>query len=234
MKRAHRVGSAGPAGEEPPAPAAPATRARRSGWRDPKLALGLLLIGLSMALGATIVGRADDTVGVWALAHDVPAGAPLSADDLVSRQVRLPSSSLARFYLASTDPPVTGVVAVHALIQDELLARSALVQEQARSMIEVPLQVGPGALPPSIEVGTAVDIWVIAGPGSDGAGARASGRAKRIVEAATLLHLADRADALSAGTDREILIGVPQEREDSVGELLGALQDGRVVVTRRS
>lgn len=229
MKRPHRA--EGP-GTSPPVPTA--TRARRSGWRDPKLALGLLLIALSVLAGAKIIGQADQTVGVWALARDVAAGAPVTADDLVSRRVRLPESTLAEVYLSSDRPPAMGVVAAHALSRGELLARAALARESTRPVIEVPLQVGPGALPASIEVGTAVDIWVIAGAGAGEASDRPGKRASRVVEGATLLHLGDRAEALSGSTDREILIGVTEDREDSVADLLGALQDGRVVVTRRT
>ncbi len=229
MKRPHRVERPG---TPPKAPAA--TRARRGGWRDPKVALGLLLIGSSVLLGAKIVGQADETVGVWALAHDVSAGARLTTEDLISRQVKLPEGAVERVYLTSDRPPADHVVAAHALAQGELLARAAVAQESTRPVIEVPLQVGPGALPSSIEEGTAVDIWVIAGAGTGDGSDRPAKRASRVVEDATLLSFGDRAEALSGSTDREILIGVAEDREDSVAELLGALQDGRVVVTRRS
>ena len=51
-----------------------APRSRRPGWRNPRLLLGLVLVAGSVVLGARLLAAADDTVGVWAVARDLPAG----------------------------------------------------------------------------------------------------------------------------------------------------------------
>src|SRR5690606_13585820 len=55
-----------------PSPAAP--RLRRPGWRDPRLAFGLLLVAGSVALGSWAVSSAGRTVAVYAVAETVTPG----------------------------------------------------------------------------------------------------------------------------------------------------------------
>ena len=58
-------------GPAPAADAAPPARRRRSTWRDPRMAGGLVLIGAAVALGAWAVSTAADTQQVYVLARDV-------------------------------------------------------------------------------------------------------------------------------------------------------------------
>ena len=87
-----------------PETAAPrAQRSRRPGWRNPRLLLGLLLVAASVVVGARLMAAADDTVGVWAVARDLPAGATLDDGDVQRRQVRFPDEETADGYLAADD-----------------------------------------------------------------------------------------------------------------------------------
>src|ERR1700712_4092811 len=80
-----------------------AQRSRQPGWRNPRLLLGLLLVAASVVVGARLMAAADDTVGVWAVARDLPAGATLESDDVQRRQVRFPDAATADGYLAASD-----------------------------------------------------------------------------------------------------------------------------------
>src|SRR4051794_15748511 len=46
-----------------PTPTATRLSARR--WRDPRVVVGVGLVALSVLLGTTLLGAADDTVAVW-------------------------------------------------------------------------------------------------------------------------------------------------------------------------
>ena len=66
----------------------PARRLRRPGWRDPRLAVGVLLLCGSVLLGARVLASADDTVAVWGTRTSLVRGQEVSSDDLVALQVR--------------------------------------------------------------------------------------------------------------------------------------------------
>ena len=66
----------------------PALRGHRSGWRDPRLWIGVVLVAASVVVGARVLAAADDTVQVWAAAADLGAGQRVDADDLVAQRVR--------------------------------------------------------------------------------------------------------------------------------------------------
>src|SRR5690242_3116816 len=75
---------AGSAGTGTPTQAA---RTRRPGWRDPRLWVGVAIVAACVAIGARVLGSADETVGVWAVRADAGTGAILSRDDLEVRRV---------------------------------------------------------------------------------------------------------------------------------------------------
>ena len=55
-------------------PAPPAVRATAPGWRDPRLWIGIAIVAVSVVAGARLLGAADDTVAVWAVAADIGRG----------------------------------------------------------------------------------------------------------------------------------------------------------------
>ena len=85
-----------------PETAAPrATRSRPPGWRNPRLLLGIVLLAASVLVGARLMAAADDTVGVWVVARDLPAGATLADGDVERRQIRFPDGGTADRYLSA-------------------------------------------------------------------------------------------------------------------------------------
>src|SRR3990170_2265009 len=80
-----------------------ASRSHRPAWRNPRLLLGIVLVAGSVVLGARLLAAADDTVGVWAITRDLPAGAALDSGDLDRRQIRFPDAETAEGYLGADD-----------------------------------------------------------------------------------------------------------------------------------
>jgi hypothetical protein len=154
----------------------PASRLRLVRWLDLRLVTGVLLVLLSVVLGAKVISAADKSEPVWALTRSLPAGAFLKGGDLEARPVRIEGG--AERYLAADRPP-TGFVLSRPVSAGELLPRSALAppgDAKARRLVTVPVE--RFHFPAGLRAGEVVDVYSIpetrAGggtgtPGPDGA-----------------------------------------------------------------
>jgi hypothetical protein len=213
----------------PPAASPPAVRVPRRSWRDPRLLVGIAIIAVSVLTGARLVGSADDTVPVWALATDVAPGAVLRAGDVERQRVRFPDVAVAVRYLPATDPLPDGAVSRHALKAGELLPRSALGASGDSELAEVPLAVPADAVPATLRVGASVDVWVTPARGA----AEPSPRATRVFEEVRVVALPEAAAALGPSTSRQVIIGVPSAEDQGLAAALAQLADGTAVVVKR-
>ena len=137
-----------------PSPVAP--RLRRPGWRDPRLAFGLLLVAGSVALGSWAVTSAGRTVAVFAVAETVTPGDVLTAADLVPLDVRL-GADASRYFLASEALPET-LVALRPVGERELLPRSSVGSGDALEFRSVAVPVAQ-TLSSKVTAGAVVDLW---------------------------------------------------------------------------
>lgn len=145
------------AGGSTPLAGVPATRVRRAGWRDPRLWIGVVIVAVSVLAGARVLGSADDTVQVWAVAHDEAAGASLGPADLVARRVRFDDGNTGAYYLVSDTLP-SRIVLDRAVGGGELLPRAAV--GSGPTLAQLPLAVDPAAVPPQVGPGSTVDVYV--------------------------------------------------------------------------
>jgi hypothetical protein len=214
-----------------PETAAPrATRSRRPGWRNPRLALGLALVATSVLIGARMLAAADDTVGVWVVAHDVPAGATLDDGDLERRQIRFPDEGTADRYLAAADDLPETATLNRPVSAGELLPRTALAAESGPALTEVPISVAADDLPATVRQGSVVDIWV-APKVSAVAGQRP--RAVPVLTDVVVVAVPRSSNSLAPQSTRQVIVGVPAARSADLGTALGGISDGRVVVARK-
>ncbi len=220
----------------PAAPARPetgaphATRSRRAGWRNPRLLLGLLLVAGSVVLGARLLAAADDTVGVWALGRDLPAGASVDRGDLVRRQIRFPDEQTADGYLAASRDLPAGVTLNRAVSAGELLPRSAFAEGSGPKLVEVPVSVLSDDLPATVRQGSVVDVWVTPKVSSV---ASAKVRAVPVLTDVVVVAVPRGSDGLAPQATRQVIVGVPAARTDDLGAALGGISDGRVVIARK-
>jgi hypothetical protein len=218
------------------APASPeagvprATRSRRPGWRSPRLVLGVVLVAGSVLLGARLMATADDTVGVWALGRDLPAGAALDQDDLVRRQVRFPDTTTADRYLSASDEVPQGTTLERPLESGELVPRSAFADRSGIDLVEVPISVLADDLPATVRQGSVVDVWVAPKVSAVG---QAKVKAFPVLSDVVVVAVPRASNGLAPQATRQVIVGVPTSRRADLGTALGSTSDGRVVIARK-
>ena len=149
-----------------PAPAV--SRLPRARWLDARLLLGLLLVLVSVVVGAKVFAEADERVAVWAVTRDLGADSTLATGDLVRRSVRLDEAA-GRY--VSADQTLEGLVLQRAVGKDELLPVAALGEpgdlDQRRVVIEVERIAAAG-----LDKGRVVDVYAVRDTTSGAAPAR--------------------------------------------------------------
>src|SRR4051795_5288979 len=147
----------------------PALRGHRPAWRDPRLWIGIVLVAASVVVGARVFAAADDTVQVWTAAGDLGAGQRVEADDLVAQRVRFADRDALAGYFTVDDELPADLELTRSVGKGELLPRAAVGTPDDTGLVEVPIAVEPELVPPNVERGDVVDVYVVA-PISAGAG----------------------------------------------------------------
>lgn len=146
-------------------PAPTAARVARARWLDARLLVGLLLVLLSVVVGARAFAAADHRVQVWSVTRDLGADTPLSRDDVQARSVGLDAAT--GRYLSAAQPP-DGLVLTRPVGRGELLPASAVSRagspDRRRIVIEV-ARFGVAGL----AKGRVVDVYVVRETGSGSA-----------------------------------------------------------------
>lgn len=143
-----------PAGGSAPRPA---RRLERPGWRDLRLVGGVLLVLLSVAGGARLVGSLDDTTPVYAAARDLLPGQPVQEGDLVPVPVRM--GDPLEHYLDADVALAPGTYLLRGVPAGELVPAGALgTQRQALDKTVNVLVDGTAVT--GLDTGSVVDVWV--------------------------------------------------------------------------
>ncbi|SFD96846.1 SAF domain-containing protein [Blastococcus tunisiensis] len=197
-------------------------RVRPPRWLDLRLVLGVLLVLASVLLGARVVGSADATVPVWAVAGDLAAGTELAAGDLVAVDVRLDDAAGA--YLSTATRP-EGRTLARAVRDGELLPRTAL--EEGDGLVQLALPVQSGYVPPGLRRGQVVDVYAVADPA---AGATAAdGSVTLVVRRAPVQALSGRSEGVLSTPTTAVQVVVAVEAEDAA-DVLAAIAGRPLVV----
>ncbi|MGH3098756.1 MAG: SAF domain-containing protein [Streptosporangiales bacterium] len=200
-----------------------ATRVRGPRWRDPRLLVGVLLVLVSVVVGARLFASGDDTTRVWVAARDLDVGRVLAADDLERANVRLLDTA-ARYVSGSSQP--VGYVLTRAVGAGELLPKAALVapgKAAERRMVTVPVH--RGHLPPNLRGGERVDVFGTPSP----KGTHAA-EPRLVVSGAVVSNVDQRGSGLGAGgSEVGVVLAVVPE---AVPELIGAIHAGDVDLVR--
>ncbi len=138
----------------PDSPTPSASRLPPARWLDARLLIGLLLVCVSVLVGARLLGSAGDGTAVWVAARDLPVGATVGAGDLRAVTVRLGEAGA---YLAVTSP-ATGYQVVREVASGELVPRAALADPGAVPVRRVVISVEAGSAA-GLRRGSRVDVY---------------------------------------------------------------------------
>lgn len=208
---------------DPGAPEAPpAARAAAPGWRDPRLWFGVALVAVSVVVGARLVGEADDSVTVWAVATDLGPGDTVSADDLTARHVRfVDAGSLDRYFLAEEQLPAD-LRLERAVGEGELLPRSAVGTSGASDAMELPVAVETTRVPPDVQSGWIVDVYVVGG---------ASGQS--VLSGVTVLEAPAADESFAVSGQRQVVLGVTEAEAQRFFRVTGSVDGPVLTIVRR-
>lgn len=199
----------------------PARRTRRSSWRDPRLAVGLVLVAGSVVGGATVLSEEDRTTEVLALRTGMAVGTVLEADDLVPVAVGFSSEADAERYLSAAGQVPAGTVLLRSVGAGELLPRDAVGPPSEVDTVDVPVPVSPERMATGVRSGALVDVWVSPDE-KDGAELLLEGVPVRSV---------GRPGAGAAL--RQVVVAVPQGQHDVVSRFVARLDPQRVLIVLR-
>ena len=219
-----------------------ASRLTTPGWLDGRLVLGVLLVLVSVVVGARVLSSADRSTLVWAASKELTAGTLLAAGDLEPVRVRL-FESAGRYVGAGGAPPV-GYVVRRGLGAGELLPQGALTEPERDGELRlVTVPVEAGHYPPTLRDDQRVDLWVTprldaeptgtgapaAAPAAGGSGPLVLRGAQQVLSQVVVAAGPVEGELAAAGGTVPIVL---QVRPDDVDEVVSAMGLGRLDLVR--
>ncbi len=208
-----------------------AVRAPTPGWRDPRLWVGLLIVAVSVVAGARLLGAADDTVAVWAVADDLGAGDTLVADDLVATRVRFAEADRLGDYFTVDDELPADLELTRGVGAGELLPRAAVGSRGATTTVQLPVAVDAEQVPGSVGLGIGGGRL----PGRAGGDRRRPPGpvARPALEAVTVVEAPPLTESFTATGQRQLVLAVEEREAHRFFGLLGSLESPVLTVVRR-
>ena len=213
--------------------ATPALRVHRPGWRDPRLWIGIVLVAGSVVAGSRLLAAADDTVRVWSAASDLGAGQRLTDEDLVATRVRFADDDTLAGYYAVDDELPADLRLVSGLAAGDLLPRAAVGSSADSGLVEVPIAVDPEQIPPSVEAGAVVDVYVVAAPDPDGDPESPPPSEGPALTGVAVVDAPPLAESFGTSGRRQLVLAVAEADAAPFFALLGADDTAVITVVRR-
>lgn len=211
---------------DPPA----AVRVANPGWRDPRLWVGAAIVAASVVAGARLVGAADDSVPVWAVSADMAVGDTVTVDDLVARQVRfVDPDQLDAYFPADADLP-SDLSLRQGVGAGELLPRGAVGAGDSETW-HLPVAVDPALVPPSVQPGSVVDVYLTGASDEDSSGA--TDRGQPVLSEVSVIEAPTLDEGFAVSGRRQLVLGVDEDDAARFFRLVGALDAPTLVIVRR-
>jgi hypothetical protein len=129
--------------------------------------VGILLVLVSVVVGAQVVASADHTSPFVVVKTGKSQNAVLTAADLEVRNLRLDAGTAAHYYAGSALTSLVGMTLVRPATAGELLAQDAVAERTEHPQMSRPtLQVKSGTVEP-LGPGDLVKVYVAVGAGAD-------------------------------------------------------------------
>jgi hypothetical protein len=213
-------------GAAPPLDARPAVRARTPGWRDPRLWVGVAIVAVSVVAGARLVGAADESVPVWGVVDDMGAGDSVTAADLEAHRVRFVDPADLEHYFPADEALPDDLQLTRGVGAGELLPRAAVGPASGSGTVQLPVAVDAALVPPAVQSGSVVDLYVTSGDGSgeDGpAGGGAARSARPVLEGVTVIDAPPIDEGFAATGKRQLVLGVSDDQAAAFFRAVGGV-----------
>jgi hypothetical protein len=144
-------------------PTAPTPRRlARPRWLNVRVVGGILLVVAAVVIGARVVGASSQTTTVWAADRNLAAGTVLVGADLTTVEVNLGDN--AGLYLGPGTASPVGMTVLSPVAAGELLPASAVDQPAAGRVVAIGVE--PANMPPGVDHGSSIDLYLIKGGGA--------------------------------------------------------------------
>ena len=188
-------------------------------WVDTRLLLGVLLVLLSVVVGAKVFAAAGSYTRVYVAKHALVPGEHLTSADFGVGRVRLDGQ--ASIYIGVAANPPVGYVVTRYVGANEFVPASALAATAPSSGRYVTVPIQPGHLPPSLQHGDLVDVYVTskAVPGTDVT-------TPQLVLSSVAVQARDGGSrSFSGSSTLAVVLAVPA---DKVADLIHAVESGTI------
>ncbi|MEI5672695.1 MULTISPECIES: hypothetical protein [unclassified Nocardioides] len=213
----------------------PAVRSTTSGWRDPRLWVGVAIVAVSVVAGGRLLAAADDTVQVWAVSAEMGPGDRVGEPDLVAHRVRFGDDEDLAGYFTVDDELPADLELTRAVGAGELLPRGAVGTVGESGSLELPISVDPALVPASVRSGSVVSVYLsVPRPaGAVEAAEAGSAPAGLLLEEATVVDAPAAGSGLATGGRRQLVLAVAEPDVARYFEAVGAVADPVLTVVRR-
>lgn len=196
-------------------PTPTARRLTKPSWKDTRLLVGVLLVLLSVVVGALAMRAADDRVGMWAAARQLTPGQTIAEGDFVRVDVQLGDAQSG--YLMSDERLPNGAVLDREVREGELVPRAAVIDPTELREQRVAVHVDPAYLS-NLVPGSRVTVFTATQEAKgDDAARDEDPEYEEFITRATVHSLPRSGGVMSSGSRSSVIIVVPKDR---VTELL--------------
>lgn len=212
---------------EPPA----AVRAAPPGWRDARLWVGAAIVAVSVIGGARLLGAADDSVPVWAVASDMGPGDAVTAEDLVPREVRFVDPAQLDTYFPADEALPADLSLRRGVGAGELLPRAAVGAAADSETLHLPVAVDATLVPPSVRSGSVVDVYLTGASDEESPGAGSRGRA--VLSEVVVIEAPPLDEGFAVTGRRQLVLGVEEDDAARFFRQVGGLDAPALTIVRR-
>ncbi|WP_029068439.1 SAF domain-containing protein [Jonesia quinghaiensis] len=190
-----------------------APRMRQPSLKDPRLSIGIVLVALSVWLGAWALDTGRTLETAYIPARTIQAGEEITANDLQPIDVEL-GQQLSSYLTPENLTP--GSVALEPLRQGQLIpiVATGSPDDVTSRIIAVPIT---GQLPAQVNAGSIVDLWFA--PAQDNTGETEDPTS--VATGLTVAQIPEEGGAFGVGTNSYLHVVVP---EDNIADVLAATQ----------
>ena len=187
-------------------------RAPRAFWFDPRFAIGIALVVVSVLGVVAVVTAADSSMLVYSARSSLSPGDRVTQSDLDARSVRL--GSLGGKYLVDGDIPTAGFVVTRAVSAGELVPVSAVGSVTGAALASIVVTLS-GELARSVADGSVVDLW-----SAKQADDTPFGPPSVLVSSATVVRVVSAAGVIADRTRQSVELLVPRSKTAAVLEAI--------------